>query len=258
MILLELQKEDRRTDKPLKGFLLELYAYLALVGNITINSHQRTICLDPFLFSLDSLKEYETFGCMFGCASKLFEIIPSICLLGRNRVLVSKQEQADPTFEQYQALQTTIKNWRPPQDMEAGTEYHRQLVIAAQIYQQGLLIFLHASFFTSQIDDPGVYSARLPELEIEHHTDKMFELIDTISEEAASTILWPMIIMGSCLRSPTKQKKLREMWATSLFRMTSLSRVIQLLDWLWDDPTAFGPHGLEIVMRKHKVNFCMA
>ena len=252
--MLELRVEDDKADKMLKGFLLELYAYLALVGNITIESGlgKRAINLDPFLFSLDSLAGYPTFGCMFGCASELFEIIPSICLLGRDRLLKSKQKEKDPTLKKYQALQAKIENWQPPINLEYGTEENRQLVLAARIYQQGLLIFLHASFFAYQKDDFS------HSLEVEHISNNMFELLDAVSSKAASTILWPIIILGSCLHLPERQRKLRTILSTSVFQMTSLTRAIQLLDWLWDDPTAFGPQGLDIVMKTHKVNFCMA
>jgi len=257
IILLELQKTGQLADKELKGFLLELYAYLALVGNITIKSEQRSISLDPFLFSLDGLAEFETFGCMFGCASKLFEIIPSICILGRHRASHAEQVHYNTVYAEFQAIQLRIQDWEPPAIFRDESECNRQLVIAARIYQQGLMIFLHASFYVKQTDDSNSHAAQA-DLAIERCSDRMFELIDEISRKAASTILWPMIIMGSCLRLPAKQQKLRAIWARYAFQMTSVSRAIQLLNWLWDDPAAFGPHGLETVMKKHKVNFCMA
>jgi hypothetical protein len=67
-----------------------------------------------------------------------------------------------------------------------------------------------------------------------------------------------MIIMGSCLRLPEKRHKPREMLVASPFHMTAVPRTIQLLDWLWEDASAYGPHGLEAVMKKHKINLCMA
>jgi len=64
--------------------------------------------------------------------------------------------------------------------------------------------------------------------------------------------------MGSCLRDQEKQERLRNMWVQSHFQMTALSRAIQLVDWVWDDPQAYGPLGLDTVMKRRKVNFCMA
>jgi hypothetical protein len=86
----------------------------------------------------------------------------------------------------------------------------------------------------------------------------MFLLLEEISTRAASTILWLMIIMGSRLRVPEKRHKLREMLVASPFHMTAFRRTIQLLDWLWEDSSAYGPYGLEAVMKKHKINLCMA
>jgi hypothetical protein len=81
LAVMELQRLSSENENTLRGFVLEQYAYLVLVGNITIISEvgQRSIELDPFLFSLESLAEHPTFGFMFGCAYELFGMIPRIC-----------------------------------------------------------------------------------------------------------------------------------------------------------------------------------
>ena len=95
LVLMELQRPSNERENTLRGFVLELYAYLALVGNITITSEggRRSIELDPFFFSLESLAEYPTFGFMFGCAYELFGMIPRICQLGRRRMMEDRRDK---------------------------------------------------------------------------------------------------------------------------------------------------------------------
>jgi hypothetical protein len=163
-------------------------------------------------------------------------------------------ESTSEFFSQYQTLQQKIQNWEPPTSryLDTSPEKTNTLIIAARIYQKGLLIFLHSSFYISNAKDPILIA------EVDSIADEMFLLLEEISTRAASTILWPMIIMGSCLRLLEKRHKLREMLVASPFHMTAVPRTIQLLDWLWEDPSAHGPHGLEAVMKKHKINLCMA
>jgi hypothetical protein len=48
LVLMELQQPSNEKEKTLRGFVLELYAYLALVGNITITSEVGQSSLTPF------------------------------------------------------------------------------------------------------------------------------------------------------------------------------------------------------------------
>jgi Fungal specific transcription factor domain len=156
-----------------------------------------TIELDPFLFSLESLAEYPTFGFMFGCAYELFGMIPRICQLGRRRMMEDRRgESSSELFSQYQTLQQKIQNWEPPtpRHLDTGPEKTNLLIITARIYQKGLLIFLHSLFYISNAKDPILTA------EVESIADEMFLLLEAISTRAASTMLWPIIIMGSCLR----------------------------------------------------------
>ncbi|RDW57250.1 hypothetical protein BP5796_12700 [Coleophoma crateriformis] len=254
LILLDL-RDNKNTDNELRGFLLEIYTYLVLVANITLDfeSSSRTIVLDPIIFSFQNLQQYPTFGVMFGCAYKLFEVIPAICNLGRQRLLEEKRGLcSQESISQYKSLENEIRDWRPPEDLEPGHENTKQLINAAVIYQHGLWIFLHTSFYASDIKHETLVA------KVDRLVEEMFRLLDSLSTKAASTVLWPSIIMGSCIRAPKQQKLLRQMWQISPFRMTILGRTIQLLNWLWEDPDAYGPLGLERVMKIHRVNFCMA
>jgi len=178
--MLELQKPGNEEDKTLRGFLLELYAYLALVGNIKLGSEAgyRAVDLDPFLFSLGSLSEYPTFGFMFGCAYELFELIPTVCQFGRQRILEEKRGQSPSLLVgEYETPQERIRTWQPPAQLEFGTEQTEQLITAARIYQHGLLIFLRSAFYLSNIDGPVFI------IEVESSSDQMFEFINKLSSK---------------------------------------------------------------------------
>ena len=69
------------------GFLVELYAYLALVAGVTPTGtrDRRTVILDPFLSSLEFLSQCKTYGTLLGFGHGLFEIIPDISALAQRR-----------------------------------------------------------------------------------------------------------------------------------------------------------------------------
>lgn len=257
-----------RRDDALRGFLLELYAYLALVGNITLNleSKDRSIAFDDFMFSLDSLSGSETFGVMFGCAHGLFELIPRICQMGFDR---QEERRKDSMLTEtsliYASLWQTIVEWRLREGMNDGTESSKQLLVAAEMYRHAMLIFLHATFYGSSINEPVLLelvdvSAReyFPLMEEFEKSDSMENL--RVPAPIGTTLLWPSINMGSCMRRKDHQQRFRFMLLGSSYNMTIVQRAVQLLDWLWGDPSeyAYGPYGLEMTMKKQTVNFCMA
>ncbi|PVH77340.1 hypothetical protein DL98DRAFT_423925 [Cadophora sp. DSE1049] len=265
---LSLSKEfTKQSDSDLRGFLLELYTYLTLINNVTLNleSEARLIPFDPFMFSLNSLEGSSSFGVMFGCAHELFEMIPRICELGvechKDKLGVFSSSRVSYL---YVGLEGKILAWKPP--LRNGVPYSGDLLVAAEIYRRALLIFLHTTFYGPRVTDPLLRSSVDDVIDtVVPVFEQMLEWITldadgrTCEPAIATTLLWPLTIIGSCMVDPEHRQYLRMILTTSQYEMQSLSCAMTLLDWLWEDSNdyAYGPYGLEMVMKKRKVNICI-
>ncbi|KAE8446358.1 hypothetical protein EG329_012107 [Mollisiaceae sp. DMI_Dod_QoI] len=250
-----------------RAFLIELYAYLALVSNVTLNlgSIDRSIPFDGFLSSLESIGENKSFGPMFGCAHGIFQLIPRVCQLGYQRRLDQQKSTPSTTTDlEYVLLEEDIENWEPEMERYGTAESPNHLLAAGQIYQYALLTFLHASYYGSDVTNATLLKKAdiLIERLFQLIKERRWQQIDQPKRmpAIATTLLWPYIIMGSCMREPEHQIHIRTMLLRSPFEMTIVSRALQILEWLWVDSSeyAYGPYGLEIIMKKYGVNMCMA
>ncbi|EXJ79520.1 hypothetical protein A1O3_07799 [Capronia epimyces CBS 606.96] len=248
--------------RALRGFLRELYAYLVLVGTITLNaeSEDRVIEFDPFMSSLKSLNDIKPCGEMFGCSHGLFELMPRVSELGKQRRLEEASGYCtSASFAFYQLLESKIRGWQVPENLEGDADWVDQLGMAATIHQHTLLIFLHTTFYGSSVESPRLrdmvdesVSVILPLWKALYATEPMSPLV--------TTMIWPAMIAGSCSRRPEQQGVIRSELSKSHYHMNITKRAIQLLEWLWEDQSdqAYGPFGLEVMMKKHNFNICMA
>ena len=246
----------------LSGFLLELYTYLVAVVNITANTNldYHSVIFDPYAETLEGFRDSNMYGSMLGCAQTLFEMIPSICKLGY-RVIQDQRNDTNSgehfaeNITAYKLLEARILGWQPQENAPEKDEFTSDRVIAAKIYQQSLLIFLHSNYYGSQVSDPTFLNL------IDKSLEAIIPLVMLLPLDSPilTTFMWPIMIIGSCIREPLGRGLLLGRIRDSPFNMTSISKGIQLLEWLWedDDPTAFGPYGLGLVMKKHNVTYCM-
>lgn len=205
------------------------------------------------------------FGVMFGCAHELFQMIPRICELGvechKDKLGVFSSARGAYL---YVALEGKILAWKPP--LRNGVSYTGDLLLAAEIYRRALLIFLHTTYYGSRVTDPLLRSSVNDVLE--SVVPLFHQMLDWITVNSdgrscepaiATTMLWPLTIIGSCTVNPCHRQYLRVILTSSQYEMQSLACVMKLLDWLWDDRSdyAYGPYGLEMVMEKRKFNICV-
>ena len=235
------------------AFLLETFAYLASVLNITVNTYMihLVVVLDPCDDALERFQSCKASGSMFGYARSLFVLIPSICQLGYNRLL--EESSQDPSFEStalYKSLQSRIESWQLPDAVVQSGSISDDLSIAAEIYRQAILIFLHTSFFGSDATHPRLLAL------VDASIDQIRPLVEFLfpDSSALTILLWPSMILGSCLRDPLHREELRNSMLKAPFNMTSTVRAVQLLELLWEDsaPDSYGPFGLGSVMQKHE------
>ncbi|KAH7169460.1 fungal-specific transcription factor domain-containing protein [Fusarium sp. MPI-SDFR-AT-0072] len=267
------------TSRPMFGFMMELYAYLVLMNILTPYGvvEQRTIPFDSFILSLSSLDEFETFGIMFGGMHSLFELIPKISVLFAQRLREDGREDeglgpgADScpslqSLEMYRILRGLIDNWSLPPHLYpandpgtcttpgAGSDGRRkERYLSGEIYRHALSIYLAASM-------AGKGGAgRLVLDEIQGHVEAVLDLAPLLEESCFDyTILWPIIICGSCLVEESLKRRVLSGLSSSRYHMGHTKTACQLLDALWadPDPRAYGPYGLHLVMEKHGFSFC--
>ncbi|KEF62509.1 uncharacterized protein A1O9_00482 [Exophiala aquamarina CBS 119918] len=262
LILSLLQKSDVDMDgdsRRMKGFVLEVYTYLVLANNITPygRNEARTLPLDPFITSFEMLKEYETCGLFFSCGFGLFETIPKICVFAMNRLAEEEESSSCSAKSQrtYNELVSILLGWKsPPVDLEM-VEFESAHISAGEAYRQSLLMFVKSAMCGSVVDNPKVIT------EIQGHIEVMQDAMPVLRISPFVTVmLWPLMIMGSCLVSPRGRADLMAMLDTSSVDLMQVAQAAKLLRLLWEDTDkrAFGPFGLHLVMQKHNINFSMA
>lgn len=245
--------------KLVTGFALEVYFYLVLVNSITPygRDEARTLPFDTFLTSLEFLKEYETFGVFFGCGQGLFETIPKISVLATTRLAEEEcGECSQQSRTTYETLVDTLEKWHSPPVAFEMAEWEAEHIMTGEIYRQSLLAFLKASMCGSVVNNPKVLVA------IQHHIDIAYPLFDRAAGSPFITIiLWPIMILGSCLICEHQRKSLA--YRLQFETRIDICQVVEarrLLETLWneEDERAYGPYGLYFVMQKYHVNFSMA
>lgn len=262
-LILDLQKRLANggliEDKKLQGFVLEVYAYLALVSNIIPYGivQDRTLPLDPFITSLGGLREYETFGTFFGCCHSLFELIPSISVLAMRRLREEELSmRSEETVSIYDGLLSRLGEWQsPPLDRDMAEWKSANLAIG-NLYRHALFAYLKAAMCGSVVDNPKVI------YQIQQHIDEVWPILDEVRDSPyGTTMLWPLLIIGSCVVREDQRHSLRNSFESpGQWRMSQVIQALRLLNLLWDsdDRHAFGPYGLYFTMKEHGINFCMA
>ena len=252
-------------DQELRSFLIESYAYLTLVANITFGDDRVSydLLMDPLLSSLEQHRPKGTYGTMMGCAHGLFELIPSICRLAHARMGGNLHGMASAeSLAQYSWLEQRIRTWTVPGNLLGGGEWFDQLSTAAYIYKYALLVFLHTAFHCSPIADDQVISRLQPEIDAIIPLALQLLPYDDPSP-LANILLWPAIIVGSCLRHGEQQRLLQTTLTGHPFNLAITDRAARLLGLLWNEHAEpakplFGPMGLQIIMEKYKINLSMA
>ncbi|KAH7121848.1 fungal-specific transcription factor domain-containing protein [Dactylonectria estremocensis] len=243
-----------------RGFLLELYASLALKLAITPRGllQDQPIVLDPFLRSLAFLGGYKSRGFLLGFGQRIFEIIPDIAQLVEARRLEEARDGVNSTslVPSYKRLLARLQVMDPyPDDIE-GLRPPQERAAATGIYQNALIMYLHSAFHVDMLVDPELAN----ELEMRINTTIALSLsLYFHSSPFRRALLWPAIQIASCCR----RKDHMEGFRLALNKDTRAgggvkagARVIQLL---WDDPDprAFGPRGVAFIMKKHGLSFSM-
>lgn len=88
----------------------------------------------------------------------------------------------------------------------------------------------------------------------------MFFSAKCLKGSACTTILcWPLLIGASCVEDPSQQREVTGWLRDYQQRVGFVSRVLDLLELLWEDKNdaAYGPAGISYIMRKHNISLIL-
>ncbi|EXJ86203.1 hypothetical protein A1O1_06573 [Capronia coronata CBS 617.96] len=245
-------------EKEIHGFVLEVYAYLMSVAYITPygTPGSSTVPMDDFVTSLRTLQDYDCFGTFFGCGFTLFEKIPMIaelyrlCLADRAKGRVTNE-----SLGKCNELLASIKEWKSPPPPADMAQFRAEHEITGEIYRHALLIYLELAIYGSPVVNPKIV------YQIQQHVDKILSIQpDLNSSPYRCVLMWPAMMVGSCLIKEDQRRYMLEEWLVLHCRMNHIKQAISLLKLLWedDDGRAYGPLGLHLMMEKHSIKLCMA
>ncbi|KAJ5605760.1 fungal-specific transcription factor domain-containing protein [Penicillium lagena] len=255
-LILKLQSKQREfktgEERKLYGFIMEVYSYLVLSNNITPfgMNQDRALIHDTFLQSLDDLNEFGAFGVMFGGVHGLFELISQISFFAAQHGCLSEYPDPD-SFGIYNSLIKTTVNWNPPATEHAGA-WDSERTATLEVYRYALLIFLE-----STVSPVSKHNA----LRISHlqsHIDiAMSHLPQILTTNYSCILMWPLIIIGSCLVKEKQRKVLKDKLSHNKYLMRNTVVASWLLELLWadNDEYSIGPYGLGLLMGKHGYNY---
>lgn len=236
--------------------MLEIYSYLVLVANITpygLDEH-RTLPFDPLIFSFgEKVAGLQSSGVIFSSIEGLFSLIPSVALLARQRLEEPDDEMSYELMEKFDELEQRILTWAPPEETAAIWDADRDSL--ASVYRHALLIYLKASRCGTVVGDTRV----IQDIQ-EHVNSAIATMVSLAMSTMCAVLLWPVIMVGSCLIIKPQQSLVYEGLRFSRYKTANVIQAIELLEKLWRDPApeAYGPYGLHYIMKKTGISICMS
>jgi hypothetical protein len=233
------------------GVLFEVYTYYSTM--ITFQHSASELDIQANIESLQfyrSLTSYTTFGYIMVAACDLFTLMPYVSRFG---LLVRPMEKDQRSLEVDLLYRRLAANILSCQDHSLAQRPEVSVKVTL-IYQNALLIFLHASYFCDETDRKKLEATLRP---IVTDTLSLFESIKDMP--ASVTAFWPMVILGSCLREQGDQDRLLSYVNQQRLSSGIQGRACEALMWMWErrDQGIFGPLGLERFARENNTGLCI-
>jgi hypothetical protein len=165
----------------------------------------------------------------------------------------------DPSMticNEYDCLHDQLTTWSlPDEDLESFEDLELRHH-AAEALRHAIHIFLATALAGAVVSSPGIRAT------MAHHVHAVFAETPHLvrARKYVATILWPILVAGSCLSKPEWQevmvREMRSSWA-QIRQLEVWSKLLELL-YKDPDPRAFGPYGLYLTMEKHGMNVANA
>ncbi|PHH50986.1 hypothetical protein CFIMG_004684RA [Ceratocystis fimbriata CBS 114723] len=237
------------------GFVCECYCYsgtMAALSTLLCYGAPK-IPIDYFMRDLSFLRKYPTYRGFLGIGHSLWEIIPEIVDLGRDRF----QEEANgiasiEVFARYRDLLRRVETWTDPDDDGNMRMDWRN---ASSVYQHTLIIVLHNLYYND------LYSQEEVIADVRLRVEMAFPLLLSValSSNVGMMMLFPCMVLASCTEQEWLKGTFRYGIMAAKFKSCSMKQALLVLERLWTDNSseAFGPRGLGYIMKKHGVVFTM-
>lgn len=245
----------------IRGFLLEIYAMFALKLSVTPRGLQEEypVTLDPFLGSLEFLSQFKSRGFMIGFGHGLFAMIPDVSdLLEKRRKEELSGTTSDGLFQSYMSLLEKLDSLDASSDIlkdeDACPRYQQSTAVA--IYRTALILILQSAFHKDMFKNEELLA------EINFRIDKILPLCWAVYASKSPLrrmMLWPGSILASCCKKAEHVHAFRLGLNSNPRSPGGVREAAKAVELLWqdDDPRAFGPRGLNMVMKKHGLSFSM-
>lgn len=210
------------------------------------------------MMSLRELRRTACFGSIVAGTHDLFELIPRVKRLYLWWLAEESMGAGFPSPEilaVYEDLNNLIESWTmdPRLQNSPGNEEWNQRRVAAEVIRCGLRTYLAASC-------GGAAPSQSIWEPIEREAKRVVDTAMLVKDSLyASHIAWALVIAGSCLMDGEYRRTLTGILSQSRYNMRHLSAVSRGLELLWDDTdgSAYGPYGLQMVVRKHRISLCI-
>ncbi|KAL1868225.1 hypothetical protein VTK73DRAFT_3787 [Phialemonium thermophilum] len=247
-------------DREAFAFVLEYHAYLILINEICpsgVLPDRTAVPHEDMATMFNQLRRFDSFGVVFIGYHDLFQLIPDVAELAADRVRAGETARTSREEEtRYVQLAARIRGWQNPgYDAHSATEQEHKAM--GEVYRHALWIFLETAMNGSAPPGP-VLRERL---------GRHLELLATSIlgnqlpvSRVAPVLLWPIMIAGSVVSDASGRALLSESMRTVPYVTWSVVRGAELLELLWadEDPRAYGPYGLYMVMKKHNISLCIS
>ncbi|KAE8419840.1 fungal-specific transcription factor domain-containing protein [Aspergillus pseudocaelatus] len=243
------------SSRTLCGLTFELYAYVALVASPTPYTNGTESELDTrtsLLPSWDIIRNYGIFGIIVSPIYQCLEVIPRVVALCiRRQAEMTFNECSAESWAEFDSIIGMIETIEFADDVLAATldpEHGPSLSISA-VYRHALTIFAYDAMWCGTLtgDESRLSIVR------EHALHALALIPTLIDTHFRNILLWPTIVVGSCLLKEEERDILRSLLSHKA-PISAVTKMKAMLESLWAENNAlyFGPYGLQKHMRSHQ------
>lgn len=196
-------------DAETRNFLVEVYAFAAIIANITLGPESDGWILEDATALLPMVHPNEhQLLTISGCPTELFELVPRVSRLASKHLI--EQESLGYTswgvVSEHLSIRSKLERW-------TSDSRDSHVIACHQIYQQAILVYLESAFAKEGSIN---YTSH-----IQHGFDILTESLLRLPVESphATTLCWPLVVFGSYAKTSIHQNIIRQ-------RLLDLHKVI--------------------------------
>jgi hypothetical protein len=264
------QRKSITIDPAVLAFILELYLYTSAIGTTFVyDDRSARLTFDSEYDLLQSLRcDSRGYGFMVGYAGKLFQLLPRLGQTVGRWISQDCDLESSSTDGAFLSFQAELWNWEPSYDQDTKMSslsdtiadrsepqsilrrWHHEAQVVAEIYHQALLALLYTGRHGRRPPDEALFAL------IDPLIDEFLRLRATLPPESPvwSMMLWPTVMIGSCMRRPDYQMLITDKDCC----MLTVLKAFNVLQQIWDDEReiVFGIVGLSMVCTSQKITLC--